>query len=592
MNTIEIFFAESDWDHILDSLYAEGNEERLIGTALINGVQFDSIGVRYKGQSSYHPDYPKNPLNIKLDHIIEDQLLDGCIGTLKLANVFKDPSFVREALSYEIGRKYMAAGQANYANVYINNELIGLYTSVQDVDRFFMIDHFKCVDQPRFKGVLGQCPQYVVWGYLGQDSTDYFDNYELEADDGWSDLIEFLDIFNNNNTTVVEEVFAIDSHLWMLAFDILLVNLDAPINMAQNFYLFKDASGQFNPIIWDLNENFGAFRMLVGGPPLSLIQMQRLDPFLNISNPDYPIINKILSNPTYEKMYIAHMKTLIAENFANGWYLTRALELQDIIDNHVQADPNKFYTYNDFLGNINNSVGSGPLTIVGITELMDARIIYITNHEAFQGTAPVVSDISYTPTKVHSSTTAWFFAEVSNADLVMLGYRQNIAEKFQKTQMFDDGYHNDAAAGDGVYGVSIQVGSGDINYYIYAENDAAAIFSPERAAYEFYTLPVEGGIYVALEQNFPNPFEHSTTFKYHIPVKSEISLNVYDVTGRVVKTLVNEEKEVGSYSVNFSANNDAENLAAGVYFAKLILCPTNSRQMNNYKGTTKLVLIR
>jgi len=130
VNTIDINFSQSNWDEILDSLYEAGNEERLVGSAIINGVQFDSIGIRYKGNSSYSPNRLKNPLNIKLDHIIEDQELDG-YGTLKLANVFKDPSFVRETLSYEIAGKYMPASKANYINVYINGDLKGLYTSVQ-----------------------------------------------------------------------------------------------------------------------------------------------------------------------------------------------------------------------------------------------------------------------------------------------------------------------------------------------------------------------------------------------------------------------------------------------------------------------------
>jgi len=106
INTIEITFVESNWDYLLDQLEAAGDEERLIGTASVNGVVFDSVGVRYKGNSSYNANQIKNPLNIKLDHIIDDQLIEG-YGTLKLANVFKDPSFVREVLSYEIASQYV-----------------------------------------------------------------------------------------------------------------------------------------------------------------------------------------------------------------------------------------------------------------------------------------------------------------------------------------------------------------------------------------------------------------------------------------------------------------------------------------------------
>ncbi|MEO0226393.1 MAG: CotH kinase family protein, partial [candidate division WOR-3 bacterium] len=555
VNKIELFFSEPNWDEILDSLYARGQGERLVGTALINGVRFDSVGVRYKGQSSYHPNRTKNPLNIRLDYIINNQLLDGSFGTLKLSNVYKDPSFVREVLSYEIARKYMAAGGANFTNLYINGQLIGLYTSTQDVDRFFTRTHFYSDEHPRFKGVVDlNIPQPTVWGYFGEDSTHYLDYYELESDSGWHDLINFLNTFNNNNSSV-EAVLAVDRLLWMLAFDILMVNLDSPVNTGQNYYLYKSSSGQFNPIIWDLNENFGAYRLIAPGRFLSLIQMQRLDPLLNLSNPYYPIINKILSNPTYQRMYISHMKTIIAENFSNNWYKTRAIEIQQIIDSFVQADPNKFYTYNDFIKNITSTVGTGAQAIVGITELMDARVNFLLNHPALQGIPPFLSSPSWTPTRVYPNTTLWFSVRVDNAELVFLGYRQSKEDAFKKIRMYDDGNHNDGMAGDGIYGTFIKVGSGDIDYYIYAENSIAGRFLPERAEYEFYTIPLSGGKFLALENNIPNPFSHSTRFRYHIPFKSRVLLKIYDSAGREVKTLVDDQKEAGTYTVSLSAHS-------------------------------------
>lgn len=594
VNRIEIVFAESNWDSILDSLYAAGQGGRLVGTVVVNGVRFDSVGVRYKGQSSYHPDRIKNPLNIRMDYLVNDQLVDGCYGTLKLSNVYKDPSFVREVLSYETARKYMVAGQANFSNLYINNVLIGLYVSDQDVDKFFTRTHFGSDEGARFKGVLGQNPRPVVWGYFGPDSTNYFDYYELETGTGWSDLIAFLDTFNNWSTAV-EKVFAVDRHLWMLAFDLLMVNLDSPINTAQNYYLYEDGSGRFNPIVWDFNENFGAYRMLVGGRMLSLIQMQRLDPFLNVANPNYPVIGRILSNPTYQKMYIAHMKTMIAENFTNGWYLTRAREIQGIIDAHVQADPNKFYTYNDFRNNLTSTVGSGGQAIVGISELVEARIAYLASLPAFQGLAPEVSNITHTPVKVYPNTTVWFTADVTNASLVMLGCRQGMTEAFEKVEMFDDGQHSDGSAGDGVYGVSIPIGAGDIDYFIYAENDMATFF-PERAEYEFFTLRLTGGQFIALEQNFPNPFRHSTTITYNLPDRSRVLLKVFDVCGRVVDVLVDEIKEAGTYRVGFapehSSGQDGRGLSAGVYLARLTMQPANGDEPIAYRGTVKLVVLR
>ncbi len=280
INTIEITFENSNWNYILDFLYAAGDEERLIGTAIINGVRFDSVGVRYKGNSSYVANQVKNSLNIKLDYIIDDQKLDG-YGTLKLANVYKTPSFVREVLSYEIIRKYMPASKANFIKVYINGTYMGLYTSVQSVDKYFLKNHFASNDNVFFKGELADgTPQnnVKVWGYLGEDSVTYYNFYEIKTDSGWKDLIGFLDTLNNSPENV-EDVLNVDRLLWMLAFDILTVNLDSPVNFGHNFYLYKDDTGRFNPIVWDLNESFGSFSMLLGQNQggrsgLNLIDMQ------------------------------------------------------------------------------------------------------------------------------------------------------------------------------------------------------------------------------------------------------------------------------------------------------------------------------
>ena len=62
--------------------------------------------------------------------------------------------------------------------------------------------------------------------------------------------------------------------------------------------------------------------------------------------------------------------------------------------------------------------------------------------------------------------------------------------------MYDDGNHGDGIAGDGIFGVTINVDARDVQYYIYAENSNAGIFSPERAEHEFHQLAVVGGLVI------------------------------------------------------------------------------------------------
>lgn len=69
----------------------------------------------------------------------------------------------------------------------------------------------------------------------------------------------------------------------------------------------------------------------------------------------------------------------------------------------------------------------------------------------------------------------------------------------------------------------------------------------------------------SLEQNYPNPFNPSTTIKFSIQTATPVSLKVYDLLGKEVASLVDEELPSGNYSVDFNANN----LASGTYFYRL-----------------------
>ncbi|HEX9740301.1 MAG TPA: T9SS type A sorting domain-containing protein, partial [Ignavibacteriaceae bacterium] len=83
-----------------------------------------------------------------------------------------------------------------------------------------------------------------------------------------------------------------------------------------------------------------------------------------------------------------------------------------------------------------------------------------------------------------------------------------------------------------------------------------------------------------LSQNYPNPFNPVTVISYQVPVKSFVSLKVYDIIGREIQSLVNEEKDAGKYEIHF----DASSLSSGVYFYKI--------KSDSYSEIKKMVLIK
>ncbi|MCH8288497.1 MAG: T9SS type A sorting domain-containing protein [Candidatus Marinimicrobia bacterium] len=74
----------------------------------------------------------------------------------------------------------------------------------------------------------------------------------------------------------------------------------------------------------------------------------------------------------------------------------------------------------------------------------------------------------------------------------------------------------------------------------------------------------------SLGQNYPNPFNPSTTIAYDVPAASNVSINIYDMLGRNVITLVNEQKNAGSHTVEWNGKNSSGiQVTSGIYFYRL-----------------------
>ena len=72
-------------------------------------------------------------------------------------------------------------------------------------------------------------------------------------------------------------------------------------------------------------------------------------------------------------------------------------------------------------------------------------------------------------------------------------------------------------------------------------------------------------------QNYPNPFNPSTIIKYSIPKATFVTLKIFNILGKEVATLVNEEKPAGNYQIEFNEKQNVNNekLSSGIYFYKM-----------------------
>jgi hypothetical protein len=95
----------------------------------------------------------------------------------------------------------------------------------------------------------------------------------------------------------------------------------------------------------------------------------------------------------------------------------------------------------------------------------------------------------------------------------------------------------------------------------------------------------------SLEKNYPNPFNPSTTIKYNLPVDSRVALKIYDIMGREVKTLVNEDNSMGYKEIIWNGKNDSgELVSSGIYICRLRALPIEGG--NVFEKNEKLVLMK
>lgn len=483
--TIELTFQEDNWQYSLHYYHSRNKDERQVVTATIDGTRFDSVAVKYKGQSSYSRKYAKNPLNIDLN-FHKKQDYQG-FKNLKLSNGNLDPSWLREILAYQIARKYMAAPQSNYVKLVVNGQFHGLYGNTEAVTGDFGKRYLKAKDDNvRFKGnaPLGRFsggPSSLE--YLGDSPTLYHQYYELKSDDqqGWDELVKLIKAIHERSENL-EEILDINNAIWMLAFNNVLVNLDSYSDFQQNYYLIQNNSGQFHFVPWDLNLAFDGL-----GKPSGITMQPEYNPLKFKDDKRYPLLNLVLNKPRYRKMYFAHCRTILEENFVNGWYKTQATTYQQLIDKTVKADTNWFFQYEDFRKNLTETVVRempAPFPYPGIVELMEARIAFLQKHTDYQKTPPLFGEPKVDLEQKDSLFSARILLPVSNTNEVFLMYRKSSKKPFKKVKM---------KANKDDYLAEIQGIKKKVEYYFYAENAEAGAFLPKRAGKDFFQLKMKNG---------------------------------------------------------------------------------------------------
>ena len=525
VHNMNIEFYNSNYDSILQARWYEDDKSYLLADITVNGVFYDSVGVRYKGNSSFvepnNSGNPKLPFNIDVEFVHDDQNIMG-YEKLKLSNSIFDPTFVRETIGYLSSGFYLPTPKAGYMNISIDGEELGLYVNAESINKQFLRKHFgnddgtffKC--EPQFQ--YGE--DYLAWPDLvwhGADSNafEYQKGYEIKSEHGWSDLIELISTLNFH-TENIENILNVDRVLWYFASSVVMPDLDSYIFpfLPHNYYLYQNASGQFEIIPWDKDQSFGGsvinLFLLFGG---NAYWVYNHPPFYYENNSTRPLFSKLMQIPLYKMIYTAHMRTIIDDIYNTEYYYSWATEIQDSIESYALNDPNLFYpfTFGDYFRyNVTNYLSTNYIDICGIVSTVGPRRTYLLNNAEIAKSAPTISSVDQNNPNPFPGDSVFINATVENATQVELMVTINeYSTFFQSIEMYDDGMHNDGFENDNVYGALVPYFSNGehIKYYVRARDSDAIIYEPRKAEREFFeysigSVPFSGSVPTINEINY------------------------------------------------------------------------------------------
>ena len=346
------FYQTNYWDS-LEAGYT--GDYYIKGDIEIDGVLMTNCGIKLKGNSSYNNPSIKKSFKLDFNEYVSGQDYDG-LKKLNLNNGFKDPTFLREKLMLDfLNENYAYAPRCHFANVYINNTLWGLYTTVEEIDKTFLKNTFDDKKGNLFKG---DPSGDLKW--LGSTQTNYETKYELktnETTNNWSDLITFINTLNNTNTAVLDQsldtIFDFENYSITWAAHNLFANLDSYIGSGHNYYLYFDSTAlKFRFITWDVNEAFGNFNQ-----GMSVAQLEQMT-YLYASNPpgNRPLTEKSIQNSNYINQYKTRLCDFLNYEFRIQTMEPKIDSLANLIRTSVYADPNKFFTNQNFEDNLENNI--------------------------------------------------------------------------------------------------------------------------------------------------------------------------------------------------------------------------------------------
>ena len=566
IRTMFIDFENSGYHNTLVDAFFENPALRIPASVSIEGFSVDSVGVRYKGNSTFclpnGMDSPKLPYNLDFNFWDEENELMG-YKKIKLANAWLDPTFVKEYMAALIYRRYLPSPEVSLVALNTQGNYTGLYVNTESINKQFLKKHFDDNDGAFFKcdpaGVFcidtGEqfSPPNLNW--LGEDSASYYNSYDLKSEYGWSELQDLIYTINFDGDNI-DEVLNVDRTLWALAVNQVISNLDTYNGYyVHNYYLYLSDNGLWQMIPWDFDNAFiGA---IMGWDYYAPEGLYEYDIYEGAAEEEQkPLTHLLLNTPLYKKQYEAHIRTIITESLDLAAIEAGVNSIQSLANAAATADDNKLFSMAQYEQNVEEAIwfnwGFG-----GILSTVEARKEHLLSLPEISVTSPSISSVEISD-EFFDATGSYneISAQVSGATQVTL-----MATTSEYNSHFEPYPMTETSAG--YFSANLPFFTGDPvdwKFYIRAETEDAITLSPARAEYEFYRYSTTSGVSeqglasTDLVSFIPNPTSSIFTVRGLANIKAIV---IYDIHGRKI------------YSQNGNSSISVKSWNAGIYLVEV-----------------------
>lgn len=304
------------------------------GDLTFEGETFQDVGLRYKGNYTFMATARslKKSMKLDLNRHVEGQNLDGQT-MLNFHCGVSDPSRAREALSYAFFRDAgVPAPRTSFAEVTLtvpgkyDQELVGVYTLVEQVNKRFLKRHFK-----EGTGMLLK-PEGLQGGlaHFGTTWKAYEDRYHPQdkpTDEQKQRLFEFTELISSGTDAVFSEKIGsyldIEAFLKFIAANALLSNLDSYLGYGHNYYLYLvPETNKFVFIPWDLDLSLATWPAV--GTPEQLVELSINHPHAGRNK----LIDRLFAIREHKEQYLAIIQELAATSFTRQRLLASLEEIE------------------------------------------------------------------------------------------------------------------------------------------------------------------------------------------------------------------------------------------------------------------------